>query len=115
MTTLNMNGPYELTTEIIDEVITKKSSGNYALGYLANQKFIVKYVGRADSDLNDRLKDHVDESYEMFKYSYATSPKAAFEKECENFHDFGGANTLDNKIHPDRPKETSWKCPRCDI
>ena len=114
MATLNMNGPYELTIEKIDEVITKTSAGNYALGYVKNKKFIVQYVGRADSDLNDRLKDHIDEEYEMFKYSYATSPMAAFKKECENYHDFGENKKLDNKIHPDRPDGSSWKCPKCD-
>ena len=114
MATLNMNGPYELTTEKIDEVITRTSAGNYALGYVEDKKFKVRYVGRADSDLNDRLKDHIDEGYESFKYSYATSPKAAFEKECENYHDFGENKSLDNKIHPDRPDDSSWKCPKCN-
>ena len=42
MATLNMNGPYELTTKKIDEVITKTSAGNYALGYVKVKKFIVK-------------------------------------------------------------------------
>ena len=114
MATLNMNGPYELTTEKVDEFITRTSAGNYALGYVKDKKFIVKYVGRADDDLNDRLKVHVDEGYASFKYSYATSPKAAFEKECENYHDFGEKESLDNKIHPDRPDGCSWKCPKCD-
>ena len=91
-----MNGPYLLNKDKIDEVVTETSAGNYALGYV-NEKgtFIVKYVGRADSDVN-------------------ASPKAAFEKECRNYHDFGGSKSLDNKIHPDRPKNSSWKCPCCD-
>jgi hypothetical protein len=47
----------------------------------------VKYVGRSDSDLKARLLSHVSSGrYKEFKYSYATSPKAAFEKECQNFH-----------------------------
>ena len=75
---------------------------------------MLSYVGRADTDLNDRVKDHVDEGYESFKYSYATSPKDAFEKKCENYHDFGENKSLDNKIHPDRPNGSSWECPKCD-
>lgn len=116
MSKLNMYGPYRLTNDEIDNEVTRTSAGNYALGYLNEVKqFIVKYVGRADSDVKDRLKQHVKEKYKRFKYSYATSPKAAFEKECQNYHDFGGSNKLDNKIHPDRPNGSNWKCPYCDI
>jgi len=113
MEKLNMKGSYELTNEKIDEVVTKTSAGNYALGYVKEKVFYVKYVGRADSDVNGRLKKWVG-SYKKFKFSYATSPKAAFEKECENYHDFGETKSLDNKIHPDRPDGASWKCPKCD-
>ncbi len=55
MATLGMNGPYPLTNEKIDEVVTKTSAGNYALGYKKESTFYVKYVGRSDNDLNKRL------------------------------------------------------------
>jgi len=77
----------------------KTSPGNYSLGRVADGTFYVSYVGRSDSDLNDRLKDWVGE-YKKFKFSYATSPKAAFEKKCQNYHDFGGAKSLIIKIIP---------------
>ena len=116
MATLNMNGPYELTRSKINEVVTRTSPGNYALGYVNSENtFIVQYVGRSDSDVASRLRQHVGEKYKRFKYSYATSPKAAFEKECINYHDFGGSQSLHNKIHPDRPAGSGWKCPRCRI
>jgi|SRR5690554_2076317 len=116
MASLGMNGPYDLTNQKIDAVITNKSAGNYALGYVNEDKtFIVQYVGRSDSDLNGRLKTWVGKEYKSFKYAYATSPKAAFTKECENYHDFGGKDKLDNKSHPDRPNGSGWKCPKCDI
>ncbi len=116
MASLNMNGPYLLTKSNIDDEVTRTSAGNYALGYVNEEKtFIVQYVGRADSDVNARLKQHIGEKYKQFKYSYATSPKAAFEKECQNYHDFSDSKRLDNKIHPDRPQNSSWKCPCCDI
>jgi len=111
---LNMSGSYELTEQKIDEVVTKTSAGNYALGYIKEESFIVKYVGKSDTDVNERLKDWV-KKYKRFKYSYASSPKEAFEKECRNFHDFGGIPSLDNKKHPDRPANTDWKCPACDV
>ena len=117
MTSLNMNGPYELTSKKIDEVVTKTSAGNYALGYFSDSTFYVRYVGRSDNDVNSRLQAWVGKSdrYKHFKYSYETSSKAAFEKECKNFHDFGGSKDLDNEQHPQRPKGTNWKCPVCDI
>ncbi len=108
-----MFGPYELTSNNIDSNITKTSAGNYALGYVNdNNTFIVKYVGRSDSDVNNRLHNWAGK-YPSFKYSYASSPKAAFEKECKNFHDFGEKEKLDNDYHPDHPNGTSRKCQLC--
>lgn len=114
MATLNMQGPFTFTSAEVDKQITRTSPGNYALGK-RNDKggLAVSYVGRADSDVNDRIKDHLGKGYEDFKFSYATSPKAAFEKECQNFHDFGGSDKLKNDIHPDKPDNMNWKCPVC--
>lgn len=116
MANLNMNGPYFFNKDKVDEVVTRTSSGNYALGYVNDENaFIVQYVGRADIDVNTRLKQHIGEPYKRFKFSYASSPKVAFEKECRNYHDFGESKKLNNKIHPDRPQNSSWKCPCCAI
>ncbi len=115
MPSLNMNGPYVFTSEEIDKQITRTQAGNYALGHI-DKGFVVKYVGRSDTNVNDRLKKHLSEPYTHFKFSYATSPKDAFEKECKNYHDFGGdEGKLDNEIHPDIPSNSKhWKCPICD-
>lgn len=116
MASLNMQGPFTFTSEEVDKQISKKSPGNYALGKRNEDGGLtVSYVGRADSDVNDRIKKHLDEGYPAFKFSYATSPKAAFEKECQNYHDFGESNKLKNIYHPDRPDGANWKCPVCDI
>lgn len=106
MANLGMKGPYVFNEQSIDNVITQTSPGNYALGYTNDENtFIVQYVGRADSNVNARLKQHIGEKYASFKFSYATSPKAAYEKECQNYHDFGGPKgKLKNKIHPGDPK-----------
>ena len=110
---LNMFGSYDFTIVEIDKWVTKKQAGNYALGYV-NKKltFIVQYIGRSDSDLNAELKNRRSwTKYKKFKYRYASSAKAAFEKECNNYHDFGGKESLDNEIHPARPDGTDYDCP----
>jgi len=105
MAKLDMNGPYKLTNDEVDRQVTKKSAGNYALGRSNDEgTFIVNYVGRADNDVNARIKDHVGEKYTKFKFSYADSAKAAFQKECHNYHGFGESKRLDNKVHPDSKK-----------
>ena len=114
MPTTGLKGPYSLDTKTIDKVVTKKSAGAYALGYLNKEGlFVPKYVGRSDTDINKRLKDWVGSKYSKFKFDYYGSPKAAFTKECNLYHDW--KNQLDNKEHPDRPDDANWKCPRCKI
>ena len=113
MALLDMQGSFDLDNKNIDANITKTSPGNYALGRVEGGTFYVSYVGRSDTDVNVRLKDWVGQKYSKFKFSYASSPKAAFEKECKNFHDCGGTEKLDNDIHPDRPENSGWKCPLC--
>ena len=114
MASLEMVGPYDYTSSEIDRVVAKKSPGNYALGKRKEEEgFIVQYVGRSDSDVNPELKVKLDGKYKKFKFSYATSAKAAFEKECHNYHDFDGSEKLDNEIHPRCPDGTDLKCPVC--
>ena len=109
-----MKGPYKLDIETIEEKVTRTSLGNYALGKKSEKgTFIVGYVGRSDSDVRGRLKEWVGKTRRpLFKFSYATSAKAAFEKECKNYHYFKPSG---NVSHPDRPKGTNWQCSRCDI
>ncbi|MBA7693889.1 hypothetical protein ES703_102485 [subsurface metagenome] len=115
MASLGMQGSYTFSSAKIDEVITRTSAGNYALGYTKDDgTFVVQYVGRSDTDLNAELKAKLNSKYKKFKYAYATSPKAAFEKECRNYHDFGESESLHNEYHPDRPDGTTWECPVCD-
>lgn len=113
MASLQMDGPHALNNPEVDRQVTKKSPGNYALAWKTEDgRFVPKYVGRSDTDLNGRLKRHVGE-YDLFKFSYASSPKAAFQEECRNYHDF--QDQLDNENHPDRPDGSNWECPICEI
>ena len=117
MPNTGLNGPYKLSTERIDEIVTKKSPGVYVLERgIDPDSFVVNYVGRSDDDVNDRLKKWVGiKDYRRFKFGYFSSPKAAFEKECIIYHDFDGPKGgLDNEVHPQRPEGSGWQCPSCD-
>lgn len=114
MATLNMTGPFPLTQEEIDKRIIPGRPGNYAYGFNYLGNFKVQYVGRSDTNLHARISHGIGQ-YDFFKFSYASNPKEAFEKECKNFHDFGGRVSLYNNYHPDRPDGTDYSCPRCDI
>ena len=122
MASLGMGNPHPLTIDEIDKVVLPEKIGNYAYGYLNNQgQFIVRYVGRSDTDLRERLRHGVDDMendsscrYECFKFSYAESVNEAYEKECHNYHDFGGdGGRLCNEIHPAKPEGYGGGCPEC--
>jgi len=119
MPSLTMNGPYDLDIRTINDIVTKKFPGNYALGHPKKDgAFVVKYIGRSDSDINAELKRCISRfgrAFTLFKYSYAPTRRAAFEKECQNFHDFGGSDKLVNENHPSRTAGVNWKCPECRI
>jgi len=112
MPSTNLTGPFALTDSEINRTVTKVSPGAYALGPIdGSGVFHVHRVGRSDNDLNKRLRDYVGQ-HAYFKASYFSSPKAAFEKECNLFHDFRPAG---NTLHPDRPNGSNWSCPRCPV
>lgn len=109
-----LKGPFTLNNASIDREVSRTSAGAYALGQNNSAgTYYIDYVGRSDVDINARLKQHVG-NYRQFKYEYYSSPKAAFEKECQLWHDFG-APPKDNTVHPARPVDSNWSCPRCDI
>ena len=122
MPSTGLGKSYPLDNETIDKVVTEKSAGTYVLGHFKTEKkgekevktFIVEYVGRSDDDINDRLKKWVGK-YRRFKFRYYGTAKAAFEKECNVYHDFGEKESLDNDKHPERSPNKNWKCPQCDI
>lgn len=122
MATLNMGISYDLTYEVIDKVVANGKIGNYAYGYLDDRGvFIVLYVGRSDNDLHERVKHGISDMqnnpslrYERFKFSYADTIVEAYEKECKNYHDFGGEEgKLYNEHHPAKPEGYDGDCPVC--
>ena len=109
-----LRGPYALDSDTIDRIVTRTSAGAYALGRVSDKTFYISYIGRSDNDVHGRLKKWA-EKYSSFKFEYYGSPKAAFEKECNLYHDWGESEKLDNDIHPQRPEGSDWKCPRCNV
>jgi hypothetical protein len=107
-----LDGMHSLTSWAIDLKVRQHSGGAYALGItlLPNGEIPIKYVGRADYDLNNRLKQHASEGrYKYFAFIYCGSVIAAYDKDCELYHTFGN---LDNTVHPAKPN-ASCKCPQC--
>jgi hypothetical protein len=108
-----MKGPFMLAPQVIDEEVTEKTCGNFALGHVEGNKFIFFHVGRSDKDLNKRLKGLVGKTKQShFKYSYAPSAEVAFEKECDSYHD---SSSHEHKAHPERRAGSLWQCPRCNV
>ncbi len=66
---LQMSGSYPLTDRSIDQQIVRTSPGNYALGYLEGDTFVVFYVGRSDSDLRAKLHAWVGEPSEFDRHA----------------------------------------------
>ncbi len=107
---------YSLNAQTVAKVLTKASPGSYVLGRVGENGFCALFVGRSDKDVARELRDWVGENarYKAFLFSYAPDANSAFERECEDFHDFGGTERLDNPDHPQRPDGTDWLCPQCD-
>lgn len=104
-------GPHALTEFGIDAAVKGTGAGAYALGSTnANGVFTISYVGRSDTDLSGRLKDHVG-SYMQFKFGFYSTPESAYLKECSLYHDFGALGA--NHVHPARPEGSKTKCPVC--
>lgn len=106
-----LSQPLVLTEKSIDANVTSVSPGVYVLDETTSGPWVNSYVGRSDTDLNARLKKWVGK-YGYFKAAYMNSPVAAFDAECELFHALAPS---DNAVHPARPTNSKWVCPRCYI
>ncbi len=110
--TTGLLGPYVLVFDVINDEVVDLRPGAYALGYTDNNgRFVVTFVGSSSADLRSRLKQHIGTA-RQFKFRHFATDRAAFEKECELFHQFWPAG---NFLHPERPKNSNWACPRCRL
>ena len=95
--------------------------GNYRIGILDESgNFWVRYAGRTDNGgLVGRLVTHYNEkdfqnNQYYFDYKSAVDDKTAYIQECMDYHRFLDEDGFFlNRIHPDRPKGTSYQCPGC--
>jgi len=111
MANSGLRGPYSLTTSGVAAAVTNNSSpGAYALGDLKNDVFQIAYIGRSDSCVATRLQQHVATRHWHFKFDYFPTVRAAFEKECQLYHDF---TPIDNACHPAKPANQNVRCPVC--
>lgn len=113
--------PFERNTIKI-QVPEDIKKGNYRIGVIEDDWFIVKYVGRAtDQTLQERLLQHknpsdvhyYDDSH-YFSITPADNEDDAVKQECIDFHSFGGDEVLDNDIHPSLPDGTLCPWQGCD-
>jgi hypothetical protein len=111
MARLGMDGSFALTEETINEKVKLVSPGNYVLGRINEYgTFLIGHIGRSDENLNAKLKSWIGKTRKpFFKFRYAPSAKAAFGKQCDNYHDFCEGKG----VHPERPEGSDWSCPRC--
>jgi hypothetical protein len=105
-----LNGPFILAWESIEEELVDNCPGAYALGFTDHLgRFAITFVGSAGDDLKSRLKGHIGTA-PQFKFRHYAQQRQAFEKECEMFHRFMPAG---NFLHPSRPQDVDWTCPKC--
>ena len=110
MANIGLLGPFQLSYDEINKAVPKKGPGAFALGHKGpDGRFYISFVGRADTDIRDRLLNLIG-SGNLFKYRFTPTTEAAFHAECELFHGFRPPG---NHMHPDRPAGTNWECPQC--
>lgn len=112
-----MTGPYNFTESQINSSVLKQP-GTYVLANADNNAI---YVGRSDSDLQSRLKNHlpgnevnpcINRSGVVFFYFDNTQHELnAYDLECRWYHKF---KPTCNIAHPDK-NVSNWYCPVCKL
>lgn len=100
-----MAGLLKLDHATIEREVTEHRPGVYVLLSEHSRGGGLEYVGRADEDMNERLKEWLN-SFGWFFFAYADSATDAFQKECALYHHI---NPPANAVHPVRPVGSS--CP----
>lgn len=108
----------EFNRENIDKQVPAKVLGVFQLSK-GQEK--IHYVGRADLDLKETLKTHLDKGYLYFQWVQVPWTKEAYEMHCRLFHHAGGTK-ITGEDHPYPPEGKLLNCPlsarpasMCDI
>jgi hypothetical protein len=111
-----MYGPYDPTPTVKRPRVKPHVPGVFAVGYTRESgAFVVRYIGRADSNLQEELERQDADETARFKWAESSSKMEAFDTQCLLYHKFGGGDTLENEDHPEPPKNSHWVCPVCNI
>lgn len=130
MAKLDMDGPYALTQQEVNRVVSQPLPGCFALGRMTKEnRFLVRYVGRDDKDLRQALMRCTggnkgqpgffgrlmgdQPGNDTFKFSYAQDARAAYDKQCRAYHNFNKQGSLYNGGHPKPPANMRMTCPVC--
>ncbi len=101
----------KLTIENVEHSVSKNATGTYFLAKNVNSDIHLKYIGRSDTRLRERLLNHVKiGKYTHFSFQLTNTIYEAYRIECREWHN---AIDLDNKIHPKKPKNLNYRCPYC--
>lgn len=99
-----MEGPYRLTGDQVTSWVPLPLPGVYLLSDDGEEML---RVGRCHDHMAACLKGWVG-WYRLFWFDYALSPRAAYQRECELYHQHA---PRDNQSHPQAPSRTRWLCP----
>lgn len=111
MSLASLHGPYVLDEANLLALLRQHKPGTFALGRYTATGFQVMHAGRSDTDLDLGLRPWIGR-WPHFKFRYFESARAAFDQECELYHEFL-APALQPDGHPARAAGTDWTCPRC--
>jgi hypothetical protein len=104
---------YKLKKKEVRQQVPKHSTGTYFLAIRSGEGYLIKYVGRSDTHLRQRLLTHVENNkYTHFSIEITNTIFEAFRLECREWHN---SFPLDNKIHPRKPKRLDYQCPYCTL
>lgn len=113
---------YPLTIEGLEAIPEEIVHGNYRIGTLGSLfgAFHVKYIGRADHGLKERVSDHLDDFIKdlieknpgnvYFSFNDEINELDAYHRECQDYHDF--VPEL-NDYHPAKPEGIITHCKIC--
>ena len=80
-----MSNVYKLTQKSVSLNVRKNSKGSYLLGFLdPDEKFIPFYPGRSDTNVQNRLFNHVSSAFTHFRVFHVERVREAYHQECRH-------------------------------